>query len=315
MRSARLALLLLMAAGCAGSPRPVSDTQDAEPSRARPAPLAAGGAGTPRPSSPSGGPENPTTTFQKIPAPADLAPMVDRAEKIGRLLHHLDQAASKATDELLKGSKSGPNIQFEGYIAYPEADLGVSVFFVHEEGDQLRATAVVEIKPKTPPRLVLHDPPKPLSEFVSNMYRARQAALSAPFPRHSQRYNSVVIPANFLGKAGWAVYLLGATLVPAELVLTGVRIVVSKDFKTITETTPLTASDVRMSLAVEPNQELQYPIFTHIVSEAPLETHVVASLTHNQNLMVLTSRGVWMVVGDSIGYYGKPQRAQPSVAP
>ena len=45
---------------------------------------------------------------------------------------------------------------------------------------------------------------------------------------------------------------------------------------------------------------------THNITDAPLETHVFASLLHRVPVLVLTRRGTWRVDGARIAFLGGP---------
>jgi hypothetical protein len=147
------------------------------------------------------------------------------------------------------------------------------------------------------------------------MFRARQTAMRAIPPR-DRPWNPVVLPGAAIGRRdGILVYLLAAEQRAGEMVF-GIhyRILVSEDGATIKHALPLSKSPI----VIRPPEEELPPGATpvavavsQIVTDWPLETHVFVSLLHKREpVYVVTRRGAWLVVGDSISLFDdKPRPA------
>src|SRR5262249_32181266 len=125
-------------------------------------------------------------------------------------------------------------------------------------------------------------PPAEASDGLLLLFRARQAALAAT-PRNGQPLNPVVLPGAALGQKGILVYLLAGTTQPGEMVF-GIhhRVLVSEDGTRVVASTPLSKTALVVSdrnLPAGARPEGAY--VTHLMTDWPLETHVLVSLMHH----------------------------------
>jgi hypothetical protein len=246
---------------------------------------------------------------QAQPIPADLRPEVERAERIGQVLYQEDKASAIGTDVLLALKTSLPYDSIGGYLTFQEAD---------EEGEPLPAFEVLFFARGEEPRILLEvhipdadgakpsvkrfDPPAVPSESQLRLIRARQAALAA-VKRPAQPLNPAILPGHLLGKDGVLVYLLAATTQPKTAVFgMHYRALVSPDGSTVTRFEPLSKSILELSTEMPPDQKTAALAVTHLMTDAPLETHVFTSLLMEIPVVVITARGDWLVNGAHITF-------------
>jgi len=115
-----------------------------------------------------------------------------------------------------------------------------------------------------------------------------------------------VLPADALGQEGILVYLLAGTRSRNVMVLgRHYRVIVSEDGLGVNDVLPLSKSVIELPTQGEDGPAAALYV-THLITEYPLETHVLASLQHALPLFVSTSRGLWRVEGEGIAFLGNP---------
>jgi hypothetical protein len=252
--------------------------------------------------------------------PPEIAAHVREAERIGRLLYELDDASAVATDVLLEHMKSPADAGIKGWLPLRSVDdpaippgVHVVLFMTAEAAPHIAAT--VTLAPGAKPVFERHDPPREPSDAAARRFRARTTAL-ASVRRTGQQINPVVL-AGEPDVDGFVVYLLAGTTKPDELVL-GLhhRAVVTPDGASLVSMTPLSRSAIVVSnRGLPPGAVPVAAVVSHVVTDWPLETHVFASLQHdNREIDVVTKRGRWRVVGDRVTFEG-PLAPPPAPKP
>jgi len=245
--------------------------------------------------------------FEPKEIPKDLVADVERAKKLGRAIWENDIVSARATDVMVE-AKVLPDAPFHGWVTSQGADGAYVVDFVTGlAGGSLAATHEVRFEKGTPNEedADAFNPPRPLAPALAAMFRARTAALSLVKTVCGNGLNPVVLPASLAGKDGWLVYILASSNRSQDRVMAGHHLFrVSQDGAEVLEETPLS----RSCLIDEVPKDAQ-PLFeaiTHIVSPAPMETHVYTSLLYRLPLYVRTDRGLWKVRGQEITFLGGP---------
>ena len=222
-------------------------------------------------------------------------------ERLGRALYEHDIAAWRATDSLMQSNKSGQLADAEmakirGWIVVGPAG-GLVVKFIAEGPDgpypvYVAAVYTDEQRARTTP------PPtrSPLTEPEQARFRARQLAASQIATRCAERYNTVVLESP--DGEGYLVYLLAATAKPRLMVVGGhYRVTVSPDGNRVIRTEPLSRSCLTVELGPLPGTtEPAHIMVSHIVSLAPVETHVFLNFLHRTDIYVTTDdAALWLV--------------------
>jgi hypothetical protein len=255
------------------------------------------------------------TSLAPQPVPADLRSAVALSARVGRLLYMLDKAAAMASDELLYHERaSEDHVPTSGFLAMRDVDAtgaekgSFTVIFyspgsepkvayrVHLPFKQGTAVSVEEVKPPSSPGVE-----------VETMIRARTTALAA-LHGATQPMNPVVLPARpLIGEDGFLVYLLAGTKRPGIAVFgKHYRVLVSPDGTTVKRFEPLSRSALEMPLGPpKPGSTTAALVVSQIVTDYPLETHVLVSLLNRVPIVVATRRGAWRVEGDHIDFLGQ----------
>jgi len=245
--------------------------------------------------------------------PPEVLAHVREADTLGRALYDLDKASAIGTDVMLENIPKPSGIG--GWLTVSSADekgyptAGHTVLFMTRE-EPPRIACRVLVNPGAKPTFTLNDPPAPASEGTLVLFRARQAALAA-VPRNGQPLNTVVLPSQTPGDKRLLVYILAGTTRPGELVF-GIhyRVLVADHGTRVVSVTPLSKTALVIRDAdLPPGAKPEAAFVTHIVTDWPLETHVLVSLMHrNRRILVGTRLGDWLVIGDKIDFIGPPQR-------
>lgn len=236
--------------------------------------------------------------------PDDLATAVHDAERLGRAIFEQDLAAARASDAVVAAMGDERDERIRGWISRQRGERW-SVQFFAPRGDGFEVLweatvasfgAGIDVEKLEPPRA--------LDAEGSRMARARTTAIAQPFRACSERYNTVVLPASVIGGHGFLVYLLAATTTEGEWMVGGhQRFLVSEDGSAVVRHQPLSRGC--LALPASPSARPRAGAWvTHIVSDAPAETHVFLSLLHQTPLFVGTRRGVWRVAGEKITFEG-----------
>jgi hypothetical protein len=242
-----------------------------------------------------------------LPIPPDLRPAIEQAIELGRAIYLHDKASAIATDAL--AAKIGPleGKDLGGYLPVQEAAADgtpgpafLVSFFTRERSPRIAYRIRVPMAQGQPPTVESLSPPQTPSPMAATLIRARQTALASVQP-FQQPINPVVFPAEAIGKRGILVYLIAGTGSPNVAVLgKHYRVVVSEDGGTVLETLPLSRTVIEMSTVSCGEGCLEALAVTHLVTDAPLETHVFASLLNRVPIYIATKRGIWCVDRDSI---------------
>ncbi|HEY5808772.1 MAG TPA: hypothetical protein VIT67_12425 [Povalibacter sp.] len=239
-----------------------------------------------------------------MPAAAEPGPQeqyaaeIADAEHFGELIYRHDQAAWLATDAVqqLRTDK-----RVRGWITNEHKD-GIVVSFVGTtSGDALHELYRVRLSAEGmlegPADVV--DPPRVLTAEEQAQFKARTTAATSSFERCSDRYNSVVLPAQREGKPTWIVYLLtGVTKAETLAVGGNFRFDVSGDGASVLESRAFTRACMEMSYAKDPDKgEIKMMVLTHLLDPVPTELHAFLSLTSGKSLVVLTTLNnlMWLV--------------------
>lgn len=231
--------------------------------------------------------------------PADLAPGIAQAEQVGRVIYLLDKAAAIGTDVLLDrlGSLDGRGLG--GYLpvlsaqSTPAHPLAVAVLFYSKDAEP-RLLYQVDVLEGAPPKFEAFSPPTPLPAEALAAIRARRAAIDAAGP-FQQPINPLLFRAEPFGRKGTTVYLLAGTKRPNLAVLGKHFRVLVDEHGQVEEVFALSKGVIEFDLAPQGTMVPAAMFVSHLVTDAPLETHVFASLLYKKTLMVLTRRGMFQV--------------------
>ena len=219
--------------------------------------------------------------------------------ELGREIYRRDMAAAAATDIML-----GERIQLDdwplrGWVVTGDAS-NLLVTFIGEYDGEYKALFDVRPEERGKRRFTLAEQ-RDLSAEEAAQFRARSTAQNEIEEPCSDRYNSVVLKDP--ESDGWIVYWLAATTQQGTMMIGGhYRVMVSATGDEV-----LAADRLSMScMAIEPpaesdDRETAAAVVTHLVSAAPVETHVFTSLLHRTPIFVLTEdETIWAVEGASI---------------
>jgi hypothetical protein len=281
--------LLALTLGCAGSPAKVP------PSAATPADASTG---------------------SQRAIPADLTEAIERSFLIGRELYMLDGVAALATDVLFEKISDAHYQALGGYLPLRESvehgraqDSFLVTFFTREHPP--RVAYEVRVVPDELPAFVALSPPKPVSETMAELIRARQTAIDA-MPPTRQPINPILLPAEFDGEEGSLVYLLAGTTTP-HLAVFGqhFRALVPAGGSKPKYLLPLSSSALEVPTRGPKGEWVDALTVTHLVTDYPLETHVLTGLQFGMPVYVTTSRGSWRVSGGGrIAFLGAGESAE-----
>lgn len=234
--------------------------------------------------------------------PAQWAPQVERAERIGRLMLQNDVVSARATDVLMDAKVLGNDPALRGWITFPAEDGGWTVQFISEGPAGLGAGYELTFERDSPREANVErfSPPRPLDPTVAAMFRARGTALQklAGTPMCGTGINPLVLPASLIGKDGWLVYLLASSHRAEDIVLAGHKLFrISEDGGRVEEEVALSRSCLIQQRAAAKPDEAPMHLVTHALHPHPIETHVFTSLLYATDLYVGTmdARKAWAV--------------------
>jgi hypothetical protein len=241
-----------------------------------------------------------TTTLSPLSAQPRAAAEPSPVQRLGYTIYQQDRAAWIATDAALQAGLA--ETPAKGWITL----VSESQWLVRFVGDCAAATCSyldVEVLPDGTTRVTKPDAPRPVSETETGAWRARELALSSPFRRCTDNYNTVILPTSYGGERAWSVYLLAATKDSSQVVLNGHhRVTVSLDGKTILKSEPL----FKTCLLAKAEQDTAAYIITDAVDLEPIETQVFTSLLYQKPLYVRTKKGTFSVDGVNIAQVDGP---------
>jgi hypothetical protein len=307
----RLGVTLLLSA-CAASPAPNSAVAPVSPGPGSPpasetseANAAPAGAAAPAPK-----------PMMEVAIPSDLVDQISRSSEIGRHLFVLDRVAAIGSDVLFKNVQDPASRGVRGYLALPEAGAAGSsrdhflVSFFTEDTPP-RVVYEIRLTRGQQPAFEAFDPPKPADAAFVTLVRARQLAISA-LTAVPQPLNPLVLPASFNGENGILVYLLAGTVTPNVAVLgKHYRFLFPKDASAISYMLPLSKEIIEIPTRATNGATPEALAVTQVVTDFPLETHVLVSLQIALPIFVATRRGMWRVEGDRISFLGEQVPGSP----
>lgn len=237
-----------------------------------------------------------------LPIPAKFQAEISRAEGIGRQLYELDKVSSIATDTLIERVPNFRDAGVAGYLPAREAsgdgrpkDSFLVAFFTKDDPPLIAYE--VRVGRAAPPEFAAFSPPKAGTESFVTLVRARQSAIAA-LPKVHQPINPILVPGGANNDAGILVYLLAGTTKPGMVVFGQHFRVLMPEHGTVPKyVMPLSKSVLEVPINGGPNGAL---VVTHLVSDCPLETHVLVSLQTHLPIYVVTRVGLWRVDGDKI---------------
>lgn len=216
------------------------------------------------------------------------------AEITGLTIYRHDRAAAVATDAVLKIRAFKKDKRVKGWVT-EERDGDVVVSFVDQTPAALYRATVANSGSLVGKVSVL-EAPVPLTEFESGAVAARATAIAAGFEPCSEKYNSVVLPANGGTSKSWIVYLLPATT-KRNVVPIGGTYRFEIEGSTVTSRRGFT----RTCIALEDDSRAVALTITHLLDSTPTEAHVFWSLWANKPIYVATPNGTsWSVEGGKI---------------
>jgi hypothetical protein len=271
-----------------------------------------------QPSAPPPGPPpgarpapNPTT-LKGQPTPEGLRAAVANASHMGRVIYLQYRATTIAADALANDARPHNAVPLGGALAVMEAprpgeptSFSVS-FFTRDAVPRVAYRVRVPFKTGAAPTVEDLVPPQAASAGLAVLYRAQQTALGG-LGQREQLIDSVVVPPS-AGEDGIVVYLLASTRSPDIAVLgRHHRVLVSPDGKRVIRDEPLSKSILELRLAggdMPPGAHSAALAVSHLLTDAPLETHVFASLRYDVLILVSTRLGSWRVDHDKIEFLG-----------
>lgn len=231
------------------------------------------------------------------PIPPELAPLVEREERQGRLIYAKDSAAAFATDAIIDQLKSDGRSR--GWIVVPSGDDWLVRFMTADA----KAIFDVSVMPGRPAKVVASKTAQDVPGSQASMFRARQTAARQDFKACSTKYNSVVL-ASEAGE-GWTVYLLAATTEPGKILVGGHhRFEVSSDGRSVTSAIPLSNTCLTLNKDRTPEgQRVVAHYVTHLVTPTPIAIHLFLSLLHGKEFFVGTrEEHLWTIQDGTIIY-------------
>ena len=241
-----------------------------------------------------------------LPIPSEFRSHIRKAEGIGGQLYTLDKVAAIATDVVMKRVPDFRSKGVGGYLPLREAgddgrpkDSFVVTFFTAD--DPPKTLYEIRIKPNSPAEFEAFDPPRITTDSFASWVRARAAAIAA-LPAVRQPLNPILLPAGANDENGVLVYLIAGTSKPNVAVFgQHFRVLIPEDGGTPTYVMPLSRSAIEVPVTGGPDGGKPVGLMvTHLVTDWPLETHVLVSLQWRVPVYVGTRRGVWRVDGDRI---------------
>jgi hypothetical protein len=246
------------------------------------------------------------TQYHEQRVPPDLVEEVALASRMGRLIYAQDGFAARASDAVLAATNGKLDARLRGWVVTREAAAEL-VTFLGLDGTNtvpLYRVRFADISPL--PTVEMAEPGDIATPEQLGMFSARQKAISRPFGACSKTYNTVVLPASLIGKDGWLVYLIPGTATPGLVLVGGhYRVHVSADGANVLSVQPFSKSCLTLRSEPPSGGKLVALLVSHLVTQAPVESHVFLSLLHQKPFVVVTSRGTWEVVGERVSYHGK----------
>lgn len=234
------------------------------------------------------------------PLPAELPPEQEAAalraaEAAGAAIYRHDHAAAVATDAALEIRAFKKDKRVRGWITEERGNEIVVTFIDESPAALYRAT--VSAAGVLAGNVTVLESPLPLTPFESGAAAARVAALSAGFEPCSEKYNTVVLPANEGAATKWIVYLLPATT-KNDVIPIGGTYRVESDGGAVVSRRAFT----RTCIALPHDRRAVMLMITHLLDSTPTEAHVFWSLWAGKPMYVATSPHgtLWTIEGGKI---------------
>ena len=234
------------------------------------------------------------------PAPAELsadqeAAALHAAETTGSAIYRHDLAAAVATDAALKIRAFKKDKRVKGWIT--EARQGEIIVTFIDQTPAALYRATVSNNGTLVGAVSVLESPTPLTEFESGAATARVAALASSFQPCSDKYNSVVLPANGASSKTWVVYLLPGTTKNNVVPIGGTYRVETDGSKIISQ-----RGCTRTCIALQTDPRAVGLMITHLLDPIPTEAHVFWSLWAKKPMYVGTPPNgtVWAIEGNEI---------------
>lgn len=232
---------------------------------------------------------------------------ISTLEKLGLAMAEQAQEASNADEILTAERRNTEDDGIVGWIFEAAADHN-RVRFLRERGQKLEAAYDVIFTKSSQPRFAV-PPNRELTARETAQFRARQLAARSIEKPCSQVYNTLAVKDP--GSDRWLVWALATAAEPGAVAIGGhTRFTISADGRTIVSRDALSLGCIVITPAPPtPGSQPLASFVTHLVSDTPVETHVLVSLLYNLPLLVgVPDQSVWRVER------GKMQKLQAAVS-
>lgn len=216
-------------------------------------------------------------------------------EYLGSQIYLKDWLAWQGTDFLLNKNILQNDKNVKGWIV----DVSVKPYAVHFMGSSEKGFKIFHT-------VLFSDEWKPsysnnekTMDYHQEMYQARTIALENLAITCTEKYNTVVLPA----QNGWIVYALASTTEVGVIVMGGHnRIITNKEGTKALKVTALSKSCTNIAPPPEDKEAVAVAAFiTHLLDPHPNEIHVYASKLHHTTIYVATSGNtIWKVENGKI---------------
>ena len=251
------------------------------------------------------------------PAAAQEAPSTIRAfpiatiEALGREIYRQDTAAWVATDAIAPRMEDFSRAHVVGWIVVPNGH-GQRVRFLRDAGQGLEAYYDVDVDPQFHTRLLAAADPRLTSDEIAAFNARQTAGRNMPPAVCRAGYNSVV--AKDPEGDGWLVWMLAPTPTAGTIPVGGhYRFTISHDGKTVVRRDALSVSCMVMDpkQGVPKGAQPAGAFVTHVVSPAPVETHVFLQIQAKLPMYVVAAGEIWKIDGGHITDQGKVGTSRP----
>lgn len=219
---------------------------------------------------------------------------LDTIEALGRSMYAYDVTSARATDILFEQKLDMGQYPIKGWVVTENEGEPLVTFVGEFGGDYL---GFFDIRPQASgeKRFRIVDA-RALSTEETAQFKARQ--LTAPLITHpcSKRYNSIVIkdPTS----PSWLVYWIAATVDPGVILVGGhYRFTVAPDGSAVENADRLSLSCLTLDSKEAPEDaSVEFLFMTHLVSDTPVETHVLLNLLNKVDFLIGTGpETLWSV--------------------
>lgn len=245
---------------------------------------------------------------ERLPAPVPIEEWsMARVSALGREIYVQDTAAWVATDSLLEALTEAEKATIRGWVVLGEGRVR-TVRFLKAAGDGVVPGWDIEVTDGQ----AASPAPATDTELTGESlirFKARQTAVANIGTLRCGRYNSVV--ARDDEGDGWLVWLTAGSPAQGIMPVGGhYRFRVSADGQTMLRRDQLSNSCLNMDANPPPGPRGQQPggvVVSHIVSGAPVETHVFLSLQFRKPVYVSAGTRLFAVEGDRIREVNAPR--------